>query len=521
MHGGGVFLHRLFLDDAQDLQRGRLGVADVAGAVAARAGDVAAFRQGRAQALAAQFQEAELADGAELHAGAVEAQRVAQTLFHVAAVLALLHVDEVDHDQAAQVAQAALAGDFIGRFEVGAGGRLFDVGATGGAGRVHVHGHQGFGVVDHDGAARGQVHRAAEGRLDLVLDLEAAEQRRVVAVALHTRGRLGHHVVHELLGLIVDVVGVDQDLAHVGREVVADRADHQARFLVDQVGALAGLGSAVDGLPELEHVVQVPLQLGRGAADAGGAGDQAHALGVFELVEVFLQLFALLTLDAAADATATRVVGHQHQVAAGQADEGGEGGTLVAALFLLYLHQQFLTVGDDVGDLRVAHRGAFAEVVLGDFLERQEAVAVLAVIHKAGFERRLDARHDGLVDVALALFAAFDLGFEIEQFLSINDREAPLFRLRRIDQHAFHVHSWSRTVLLRKPCESLKVQGSRGRSAPQPMHEKQGTGRKEGIALDCGGLVPLVAACGLTALARAAQPCRPAVAGLSFAAAKR
>jgi hypothetical protein len=71
-------------------------------------------------------------------------------------------------------------------------------------------------VVDHDGAARGQVHRAAEGGLDLVLDLEAREQRRVVAVALH-RTPFRHHVVHELLRLIVDVVGVDQDLADVRR----------------------------------------------------------------------------------------------------------------------------------------------------------------------------------------------------------------------------------------------------------------------------------------------------------------
>ena len=43
VHGGGVVLHGLFLDDAQDLQRRRLGVTDVAGAVATRAGDVRAF----------------------------------------------------------------------------------------------------------------------------------------------------------------------------------------------------------------------------------------------------------------------------------------------------------------------------------------------------------------------------------------------------------------------------------------------------------------------------------------------
>src|SRR5450830_1507220 len=50
--GGRVFLHRLFLDDAQHLQGGRFGIADVAGAGAARAGHVGTFRQGRAQALA-------------------------------------------------------------------------------------------------------------------------------------------------------------------------------------------------------------------------------------------------------------------------------------------------------------------------------------------------------------------------------------------------------------------------------------------------------------------------------------
>ncbi len=41
MHGAGVFLHRFLFQDAQDLQRSRFGRADVAGAGATRAGDVA------------------------------------------------------------------------------------------------------------------------------------------------------------------------------------------------------------------------------------------------------------------------------------------------------------------------------------------------------------------------------------------------------------------------------------------------------------------------------------------------
>jgi len=46
---------------------------------------VAAFAQRRAQALAAHLEQAELADGAELHPGAVEAQRITQALLHLAA----------------------------------------------------------------------------------------------------------------------------------------------------------------------------------------------------------------------------------------------------------------------------------------------------------------------------------------------------------------------------------------------------------------------------------------------------
>ncbi len=249
---------------------------------------------------------------------------------------------------------------------------------------------------------------------------------------------LGHDVRHELLRLLVDVVRVDQDVADVAVEVVADGADHQAGFLVDQEGAAARLGRAVNGVPELEQVVQVPLQLGRAAADAGGTRDDGHALGILELVHRLLQLGAVLALDAARHAAAARVVGHQHHVAAGQADEGGQRRALVAALFLLDLDDEFLALADHLVDARLARRDALGEVLLGDFLERQKAVAVLAVIDEAGFQRRLDARHHGLVDVALALLAPFDFDLVVQQLLAVHDGQAPLLGLRGVDEHPLH-----------------------------------------------------------------------------------
>ena len=436
--GGAVVLHGLFLNDAQNLQCRALGVADVACATASRARNRGPFGECGLQALAAHFEQAELADRAKLDAGAVLAQRIAQAVFHFAAVLRLFHVNEVDHDQAAQITQTHLAGHFVGSFQVGAGGGFFDIATLDGAGRVHVHRNQSFGVVDHNGAARRQLHRAGISRLDLMLDLEAAEQRGVIAVTLNTGSEFRHDMAHELLSLVVNVIGVDQDVADVVVEIVANGANHQARFLVNQERAFTALRGAIDGGPQLEQVVQIPLQFGSRAANTRCAGNDGHAFGVFQLVHRLFELSPVVTLDTAADATPTRVVGHEHHVATSQADERGQRRAFVAALFFFDLHQERLTLFDHVLNARLADGHAFSKVLAGDFFEGQEAVTVFAVVNKAGFERRLDTGHHRLVDVALALFATFNFDFVVEEFLSVDDGQAALFSLRGVDQHPFH-----------------------------------------------------------------------------------
>ena len=56
-------------------------------------------------------------DAADLDAGAVVAQRVLHPPFDGAVVALLVHVDEVDDDEAREVAQAKLARDFLGRLD--------------------------------------------------------------------------------------------------------------------------------------------------------------------------------------------------------------------------------------------------------------------------------------------------------------------------------------------------------------------------------------------------------------------
>src|SRR3546814_3193171 len=137
-HLPGVLLHRVLFGDADDGQRQRLDAAHAAVAFAARADDLAGLAQARAQALARELEQAEARNPAQLHAGAVEPERTLQAVLDLALVLVARHVDEIDHHQAAQVADAHLAGDFLGRLQVGVERGLLDVPALGGARGVDI-----------------------------------------------------------------------------------------------------------------------------------------------------------------------------------------------------------------------------------------------------------------------------------------------------------------------------------------------------------------------------------------------
>src|SRR5216117_2732929 len=429
------------------MQRGGFGAADVAGAVAARAGDVAALSERRAKALARELHQSETRDLAHLHPRSVVAQRVAQPGLHFALVALVLHVDEVDDDEAPEVAQPQLAGDLVGRLGVGVKRRLLDVVALGGARRIDVDRNEGFGVVDHDRASGGERHLARVGGLDLMLDLEAREQRHVVVVTLHPPHVVGHDVAHECDGLLVDRIGVDQDLADVGLEVVADRADDEAAFLVDEerrrveelaFGVARRLGRFDDLAPELEQVVEIPLQLFVRAADAGGAADDAHSGRNVELVHDLAQLVAIFALHAARHAAAARIVRHQYEVASGETDEGRERRALVAALVLLDLDDQLLAFGKRVLDARAADVDAGPEKLARDLLEGEESVALGAVVHERGFEAGLDPRDDAFVDVAFSLLFCGRFDVEVYQLLALDDRDTEFLGLCRIEKHALH-----------------------------------------------------------------------------------
>ena len=198
-------------------------------------------------------------------------------------------------------------------------------------------------------------------RVELGFHLVAVEEGDRLPVEFDLVGLMRHELAHELGGALEARLALDQDLGDVGVVDVAQRPLDQIAFLVDQRRRRRAHRDLADRIPEARQVFVVALDVDVGALEARGAQDHAHALRHVEVAQDLLHPLAIGRIgDLARNAAATTGVGHQHAVAAGQRQVGGEGGALVAALFLDDLHQQDLPALDDFLDLVLADRVAAA-----------------------------------------------------------------------------------------------------------------------------------------------------------------
>jgi hypothetical protein len=96
--------------------------------------------------------------------------------------------------------------------------------------------------------------------------------------------------------------------------------------------------------------------------------------------------------------------------------------------------------------------GVALVVLAADFLQRQKAVAVGAVVDEGSFERGLQTRDAALVDVGLLLDAIAVFDVEVIQLLAIDEGDAQLLFLSCVNEHSFHSYRFPLAVLAgRKP----------------------------------------------------------------------
>ena len=104
-------------------------------------------------------------------------QRRRQRLADFFAIGLARHVDKIDDDYAADIAQPQLLHHLVGRFQVGLEDGVILILLADEAPGVHVDRGQRFGLIEHQVAARLEPYLAVERALDLRLDIEPVEYR--------------------------------------------------------------------------------------------------------------------------------------------------------------------------------------------------------------------------------------------------------------------------------------------------------------------------------------------------------
>jgi len=235
----------------------------------------------------------------------------------------------------------------------------------------------------------------------------------------------------------VDLGAVHDHLADVLGEVVADDAGDGVALLVDHGGGFGALGPLADRVPEAQQVVHVALDVGLAAARPGRAGDHADVLRDVQGAQDLAQAVAFaLVGDAARDAPSGQA-GHEHQVATGQAQVGGEAGPLIADAFLGDLDEYLLAVSQELAD--VAAPFPLADGRGQDVGDVKEPVLLVAELDEGGLDVRHDVDDDALLDVADDVLAARAFQVELLELAVRQDGDAHLLLFHDVDQHhLFH-----------------------------------------------------------------------------------
>src|SRR5574343_556246 len=430
----GVKAARLAHDLALDLVTDGLRRLDLAAPLTHRTRLAQHVGQAFASALARYLHQAQAGKAVQRHAGAVARQRLGQLGQHRLAVLGVIHIDEIDNDDTAQIAQAQLARQRQRGFQVGLEDGFVEVAVADKATGVDVDGGHRLGLVDDQVTAELQVDATRQRLVDLGFDAVQLEQRALAAVTLD----LGHRRLHVGLGklhhLAVVLGGIDDHLLGVVAHHVAQHAYRQRQVFVQQALRRQVLRLVTDIGPQLGQVADVGRQLVVGSGFGAGADDVAARRAVRQLLfQPRLQAEAVgLVLDFLRDADVF-FLRQVHQETAGQADLRRQPRTLGADRVLDHLHQHGLAFKQHLLDaLRLGRVLALLEYI-GDV---QEGGALQADFDEGALHARQHALHLAQVDIAHDATAGRALNVQLLHDGVFQHRHARLLR-RDVDQNLF------------------------------------------------------------------------------------
>ena len=203
----------------------------------------------------------------DVRLGPVSLELFAQRILDRGAVLRVRHVDEVDHDDPADIPEAELPHDLLDRLEVVLCDRVFESlrrvlrTRSDEPSGVDVDHRERLGIVEDEIAARGKIDAPVEGRGDLLLDAGALEQRLLLLVAMDALDHVRRGLLEIADDALVGALVVDLRRHEVAGEEIPHDPQRQLGLLVDKGRRGARRRSRLDCLPEPLQENEVALDV--------------------------------------------------------------------------------------------------------------------------------------------------------------------------------------------------------------------------------------------------------------------
>ena len=357
------------------------------------------LKQTGTQALTGHLNQTQRSHLSHLMLGTVTAQALNQATQNQVTVRFKHHVNEVNDDNAADIAQTQLTDNLLSSFQVVLGDSLFQVAAaTGELTGVHVHHGHGFGTVNHQRTTRRQVHLTVQRLRQLLVNAVVIEEVIRGIPLLQAGDQVRRHVRHVRLNGIPRVLALNNHRGEVLVEDVTHGLNHQVGLLVKHLRSqhLAGVSLLLNLFPLRTQTVNVVGQLLLRSTLRRGTNNHASALG--QLVLQNLLQTRTLGVGQFAGNTGHRTTRHVHQEATGQRNLAGQAGTLVTNRVLGDLHQNRIAGLQSV--LNLAGRTVQTGDIPVDLARVQHSVAAASNVNERSFHGRQNVLNLTQVHVA-------------------------------------------------------------------------------------------------------------------------
>ena len=470
---------QVFANFAQHPESDALRGQHVASSLAVGAGLAQRLDEVLPGALARHLDQSEFRDLENVGARLVGSQRILKCAIDLVAICGGLHVDQVDDDQTAEIAEAELMHDLGDSLEVRLEHCIFEVSLADETPRIDVDRRQRLALVHHERSPGLEPDLAFQICVDLAFEAKALEYRVPVLVVLDLRLRVGHETLDKVLDAVEYLLVVGHDAFGLVTGDIAHDAQREIVLRVEDRGRLLFLVAPLDGCPDRRQIADISLQIGLANSIARGANDEAEILRAQTLDDLPESAALPVGSDASRDADAPRPR-CQHQMSTGDREARGDAraldpdrllGDLDHDLFAFVEHRVDARRGRTAAAPAIVSapppRGfpfAFAgfELALEIVADVEERRLLEADIDEGRLHAGQDTAHAPLEDVADDALVSLALDVEFCE-LTLLEQRNPGFPELRVD-YDLVLHRTARSAV-RSGCPNKRAR----RVAPPPL----------------------------------------------------